>query len=238
MQGVHVFDPHVKTVIDLESFVEDDHALRKIDDILDMAFVRELTAACYAGGLGRPSIDPEVFFRMELLAYLYGITSDRRLCEEIRYNLAYRWFCRLSLDDDVPDHSSLTRIRDRHGENIFEQVSREIVTLCRKKGLVHEECCVMTDATLIAADASLNSLVHNDSEQAQQEAEAQQNRGMMDSRPKRKLSNETHRSLTDPDATLAQKQGSPRQLKYNTRSSLKPRDRKPVTCFAAMGKQC
>ncbi len=183
MQGLHVFDPHAKTVIDLESFVEDDHALRKIDDILDMAFVRELTAACYADGLGRPSIDPEVFFRVELLAYLYDIKSERRLCEEIRYNLAYRWFCHLSLDDDVPDHSSLSRIRDRYGENIFENVFREIVALCRKKGMVHQPCSVMTDATLIAADASLNSLVHNDPEQAQQESEAQQDRGMMDSRP-------------------------------------------------------
>ena len=154
MQGRHDFDPHAKTVIDLESFVDDDHALRKIDDILDMAFVRELTAACYADGLGRPSIDPEVFFRIELVAYLYGITSDRRLCEEIRYNLAYRWFCHLSIDDNVPDHSSISRIRDRYGENIFESVFRQIVALCRKKGLVHEKCCIMTDATLIAPDAS------------------------------------------------------------------------------------
>ena len=119
MQGVHVFDPHAETVIILESFVEDDHILRKIDGLLDMAFIRELTAACYADGLGRPSIDPEVFFRMELVAYLYGITSDRHLCEEVRYNLAYRWFCHLSLDDDVPDHSSISRIRNRYGEKIF-----------------------------------------------------------------------------------------------------------------------
>ena len=220
MQGMHVFDPHAETVIVLESFVAHDHILRKIDGLLDMAFVRELTVSCYASGLGRPSIDPEVFFRMELLAFLYGIKSERRLCEEIRYNLAYRWFCRLSPHEDVPDHSSLSRIRDRYGENIFESVFREIVALCRKKGLVHEECCVMTDATLIAADAALNSLVHNDPQQAQGEAEAQQSRGMMDSRQKRKLSNETHRSRTDPDATLAQKKGSPRRLKYKVHQSI------------------
>ena len=138
MQGVHVFDPHPQTVIVLDSFVESNHELRKIDGLLDTAFVRELTAACYSDGLGRPSIDPEVFFRMELVAYLYDIKSERRLCKEIRYNLAYRcWFCRLSPDDDVPNHSSLSRIRDRYGENIFENVFREIVALCRKKGLVH-----------------------------------------------------------------------------------------------------
>ena len=144
MQGIHVFDRHAKTVIDLESFVEQDHLLRKIDRVLDTGFVRELTAACYADGLGRSSIDPEVYFRMELVAYLYGITSERQLCEDIYYNFAYRWFCRLSLDDVVPDHSSLTKIRDRLGEEVFESVFCQIVTLCRKKGLVHEECAVMT----------------------------------------------------------------------------------------------
>jgi transposase len=213
MQGVHSFEPKAKTAIDLESFVADDHFLRQIDRILDLSFVRELTASRYAEGQGRPSIDPEVFFRMQLVAYFYGITTDRRLCEEVRYNLAYRWFCRLSLENDVPEHSSLSRIRDRYGENIFEAVFREIVAQCQKKGLVKDECRVMTDATLIAADASLNSLVHNDPQQAQKEAEAQrQRRGTIDGQAQRTLSNQTHRSRTDPDATLAQKQGTPRQL--------------------------
>ena len=116
--------PRQRRAIDLESFVAEDHFLRQIDRVLDLKFVRELTAARYADGQGRPSIDPEVFFRMQLVAYFYGITTDRRLCEEVRYNLAYRWFCRLSLEDDVPDHSSLTRIRDRLGEEIFEAVFR------------------------------------------------------------------------------------------------------------------
>ena len=93
MQGIHLFDRHAKTVIDLESFVEQDHLLRKIDRVLDTAFVRELTAACYADGLGRTSIDPEVYFRIELVAYLYGISSERQLCKDVYYNLAYRWFC-------------------------------------------------------------------------------------------------------------------------------------------------
>ena len=90
-----------------------------------------------------------------------------------------------------------------------------------KKGLVHDECRVMTDATLIAADASLNSLVHNDPGEAQREEEAQrQPRGMIDGEAQRKLSNETHRSRTDPDATLAQKRGTPRQLKYKVHQTI------------------
>ena len=221
MQGVHAFEPKAKANIDLESFVAEDHLLRRINRVLDLSFIRELTTARYSDGQGRPSIDPEVYFRMQLVAYFYGIAKDRRLCEEVHYNLAYRWFCRLSLDDDVPDHSSLTRIRDRLGEEIFKAVFRRIVAQCQLKGLVKDPCRVMTDATLIAADASLNSLIHNDPQQARQEAEAQrQRRGTIDGQAQRTLSNQTHRSRTDPDATLAQKQGTPRQLKYKVHQTI------------------
>jgi transposase len=221
MQGVQAFDPPVKSSIDLESFVSEDHFLRQIDRVLDLAFVRELTAACYTDGKGRPSIDPEVFFRMQLVAYFNGITKDRRLCEEVRYNLAYRWFWRLSLGEDVPDHSSLSRIRDRLGEEIFEKAFGEIVGQCKKKGLVKDECRVMTDATLIAADASLDSLIHHDPEQARIEAESQRRRpGMLDPSANRRVSNRTHRSCTDPEATLAQKRGTALQLKYKVHQTI------------------
>lgn len=220
MQGTHAFQPDAKIEIDLDSFVAADHALRKVDRVLDLAFVRELTAPCYSQ-LGTPSIDPEVFFRMLLVAYHYGITSDRRLCEEVHYNLAYRWFCRLSLNDPVPDHSSISRIRDRYGEAIFEAVFRRIVFLCKKKGLVSQDCRVMTDATLIAADASLNSLIHNDAGEADKEAESQQrDRGLKDDSSSRCVSNKTHISRTDPEATLAQKKGTPRQLKYKVHQTI------------------
>jgi transposase len=221
MQGVHAFEPKAKTSIDLESFVAEDHFLRRVDRVLNLSFVRELTAPRYAAQQGRPSIDPEVYFRMQLAAYFYGIRTDRRLCEEVRYNLAYRWFCRLSLGEDVPDHSSLTRIRDRLGEEVFEAVFRRIVAQCQEKGLVKEHCRVMTDATLIAAAASLNSLVHNDPQKAKQEAEAQRRRRRtIDEKAPRKLSNQTHRSRTDPEATLAQKKGTPLELKYKVHQTI------------------
>jgi transposase len=220
MQGVHAFDPKVKASIDLESFVAEEHFLRRLDRVLDLSFIRELTVACYADGKGRPSIDPEIFFRMQLVAYFNGITKDRRLCEQVRDNLAYRWFCRLSLEDDIPEHSSLTRIRDRLGEEVFEAVFRRIVRQCQEKGLVKKDCRVMTDATLIAADASLDSLVHVDPEQAKSETQAQQRCGAFDGRRPRILSNQTHRSCTDPEATLAQKKGTPRQLKYKVHQTI------------------
>jgi transposase len=221
MQGLHSFDPLAETVICLESFVPKGHLLRKVDRVVNLSFVRKLTAPCYAEGLGRPSIDPEIYFRIQLVAYLYGIPSERRLCDDIYCNLAYRWFCRLSPDDDVPDHSSLTTIRDRLGEEIFAAVFGEIVRLCKKKGLVDENCRVMTDATLIAADAALDSLVHNDPEQARQETEAMHGRTKsIDPPATRKISNQTHTSHTDPDSTLAQKRGTPRQLKYKVHQTI------------------
>ncbi len=221
MQGKQAFEPNVRASIDLESFVAKDHFLRRIDSILNLSFVRELTAGRYSDSQGRPSIDPEIFFRMQLVGYLCAISSERQLCDDVYHNLAYRWFCRLPLEEDVPDHSSLTRIRDRLGEEIFELVFRKIVEQCMEKGLVKEECRVMTDATLIAADASLNSLVHNDPEHAQLEEESQrQRRGTIDRKAQRKVSNQTHRSRTDPDATLAQKRGTPRQLKYKVHQTI------------------
>ena len=132
MQGKQFFDSREKVEIDLESFVPQDHPLRRVNRVLDLSFLRELTTHCYADGLGRPSIDPEVFFRMLLVAFLNNITKDRRLCEETHCNLAYRWFCRLPLKKVVPDHSSMTRTRDRLGEEIFARVFQKIVELCQQ----------------------------------------------------------------------------------------------------------
>ena len=221
MQGVHAFDPKAKASIDLESFVAEDHFLRRIDRVLDLSFIRELTAARYADGQGRPSIDPEVFFRMQLVAYFNGITKDRRLCEEVRYNLAYRWFCRLSLDDDVPDHSSLTRIRDRLGEEVFEAVFRRIVAQCQQKGLVKDRMSGddRRDLDRRGCFAQLARAQRPRTSEAGRRGPARDAARSMAAR-QRKLSNQTHRSRTDPDATLAQKQGTPRQLKYKVHQTI------------------
>ena len=125
------------------------------------------------------------------------------------------------LNEDVADHASLSRIRDRLGEEIFVLAFQRIVEQCRKKKLVQQDCRVMTDPTLIAADAALDSLVHQDPDVAKQEAVALHGRTKNTERPaSRKLSNPTHASHTDPDATLAQKHGPPRQLKYEVHQSI------------------
>ena len=113
MQGRTQFQAELSYTVNLDDFVPQDHLLRKIDGVLDLDFVYELTSPLYCTDNGQTSIDPVLFFRLQIIGYLYGIKSDRKLCEEINLNLAYRRFCRLSLGDRIPDHWSLTRIRQR-----------------------------------------------------------------------------------------------------------------------------
>lgn len=198
MQGRKDFQPELFTYLDLGKLIPANHLLRRIDRVLDLGFIRKLTNQYYSGS-GRPSIDPEVYFRIQLISYIYGIESDRQLCEEVSLNIAYRWFARLSMQDSVLDHSSLTRIRDRFGEELFEKVFIEIVNQCKKAGLVQGKR-VIVDATLVEANASLKSLEPKNGEDE---------RGP---RGGRKLSNELYASKTDPESTLVARSGKPRSL--------------------------
>src|SRR5258708_7909380 len=143
MQGSQGYQPQLFSVIQLESFVPTHHLLRKVEAVFDLTFVRKLTEPFYCENNGRPSVDPELFFRMLLVGYFYGISSDRRLCEEIGYNLVYRWFCRLNLEYSVPDHSTLTRIRDRFGENVFKTLFDQVIERCRSSGLLKGERIIL-----------------------------------------------------------------------------------------------
>lgn len=136
MQGRNEYQPELFSQIDIEGMIPKGHLLRRVDRVLNLSFLSELTAPLYSQSQGRPSIDPEVFVRMILLQSLYNIDSDRQLCEEVGYNLAYRWFCRLSLRDPVPDHSSITRIRDRFGEETYKLFSRQLSSNAFKPDLL------------------------------------------------------------------------------------------------------
>ena len=100
-------------LIILEQLVPQEHLLRKIDRSIDFSFIRRLCAPLYSANLGRPAIEPEVLFRMLFVGYLYGIRSERRLEEEINYNMAYKWFCGLSLTEKAPDATTLSVNRKR-----------------------------------------------------------------------------------------------------------------------------
>ena len=138
----------------LDDHVPKDHQLRGIDRHLDFDGIRAALKPFYSS-TGRPSVDPELMIRMLLVGYCLGIRSERRLCEEVHLNLAYRWFCRLGLDGKVPDHS--TFFKNRHGRfresDILRQLFESIVERCMAEGLVAAEGFAV-DASLIAADAN------------------------------------------------------------------------------------
>lgn len=138
----------------LEQHIPEDHLLRQIDRFLDFDRIREYLQPFYSR-TGRPSIDPELMLRMLLLGYCYGIRSERRLCEEVHFNLAYRWFCRLGLEQTVPDHSTFSK--NRHGRyrdsDLFRFVFETIVQRCMEEGLVKGEGFAI-DGSLIQADVS------------------------------------------------------------------------------------
>ena len=112
----------------LEDQIPEHHLLKCLDHHVDFSFVRERLKDAYSP-VGRPSIDPEILLRILLVGYLYGITSERRLVEEVRMHLAYRWFTRLGLEQEVPDHSTFSK--NRHGRfrqsGIFLEIFEEIV---------------------------------------------------------------------------------------------------------------
>jgi transposase len=138
----------------LERHVPAAHLLRSIDRFVDLSDVRSHLAPFYSS-IGRPSIDPELLVRMLLVGYCYGIRSERRLCEEVHLNLAYRWFCRLGLDGEVPEHSTFSK--NRHGRfrdcDLLRKLFETVVRRCMSEGLV-DGTAFAVDASLIAADAN------------------------------------------------------------------------------------
>ena len=138
----------------LDEAVPDDHAVRAIAGVLDLSWVYSELSPYYAE-IGRPSIDPVLMIRMLIVGYVFAIRSERALCREFRVNLAYRWFCGLSIEDKVPDHSAFTRARNERfcDSGIFRSVFERVVEACIAAGLVGGEGFAV-DASLIAADAN------------------------------------------------------------------------------------
>ena len=138
----------------LDDVVPADHLLRRIDAVLDLDWLRPELSPFYSH-TGRPSIDPELMIRMLVIGYCYSIRSERRLCQDVELNLAYRWFCRLGLEDQIPDHSTFSL--NRHGRfsdsDLLRRVFEHVVQVCLDAGLVGGEG-VAVDASVIEADAS------------------------------------------------------------------------------------
>src|SRR5580658_9597483 len=137
----------------LDARVPSDHLLRSIDRFVELSELRRELTPFYSS-IGRPSIDPELMIRMLIVGYCFGIRSERRLCDEVHLNPAYRWFCRLGLDGDVPDHSTFSK--NRHGRfresDLLRKLFETVVARCMKEGVVGGEAFAV-DASIIVADA-------------------------------------------------------------------------------------
>ncbi|GAB4271601.1 MAG: hypothetical protein Kow0013_24470 [Pararhodobacter sp.] len=120
----------------LRDLIPDDHVLVKIDQVLDLGWLRAEVTDLYCADNGRPGIDPEVAVRLMLAGFLLGVVHDRRLMREAQVDLAIRWFVGCALHEALPDHASLTRIRQRRGEDVVRQVFTRVVRQCQAAGLV------------------------------------------------------------------------------------------------------
>ena len=142
-------------IVILEQMIPEDHLLRRIDRVIDFSFIGKLCEPLYCLDNGRPAIDPELLFRMIFIGYLYGVKAERRLEEEVNYNLAYKWFCGLGITEKAPDATTLSANRRRRyrDNNIAEQIFDEILRQAIEKGLVSGKV-LYTDSTHVKAKAN------------------------------------------------------------------------------------
>lgn len=196
----------------LRDLIPDDQVLARVDRVLDLSWLRAEVRGCYAAdGAGRPGIDPVVAIRLMLAGFLLGIVHDRRLMREAQGNIAIRWFVGFGLHERRPDHSSLTRIRQRWGADLFRQVFTRTVQSCMAAGIAKGEV-VHIDATLIRADVAWESLdrqhadavlAQNGTDLADPEAVAATEAKLQAERNGRQSGKHKKICLTDPDATMA-----------------------------------
>jgi transposase len=143
--------------VSLEALIPQDNFYRHLEANFDLSFVREWVSDLYAER-GRPSVDPVVYFKLQLILFCEGIRSERQLIATASLNLAHRWYLGYALDEELPDHSSLSRIRQRLGIDVFQRFFEQIVDLCQEAGLVWGRE-LYVDATKVEANADLDSLL-------------------------------------------------------------------------------
>ena len=185
----------------LSSLIPEDHILKQVDKILDLSWLRKEVADLYCSNNGRPSIDPEAAVRLMLAGFFQGVVQDRKLMREAQVNLAIRWFAGYRLDEKLPDHSSLTKIRQRWGTERFKKIFLKTVQSCIDANLVSGET-IHVDATLIRADVSWESVTTKHAETVIKENESEDDKPKGRGRP-RKQPKPKKRSATDPDASMA-----------------------------------
>lgn len=222
---------------DLDSYVPEDHFLRLVSEHISFDFIRERVKHLYSH-TGQPAIDPVVLIKMLLIGYFYNIKSERQLVKDIQVNLAYRWFINYDIDEDIPDHSTISQTRRRKFKesNIFQIIFDEIVRKCMELEFIKGDT-LFTDSTHIKANASYESMVEKvitpeayfrqlerNSSSEERSAESNENKQTEGSKKnssnnkksptKKGLSNKTHISKTDPDSKLMGRRGKSSGLCY------------------------
>ena len=218
MMGQHDRSEALFYYFRLEDQIPETHLLRLIDKHISLAFVREKLKESYSD-TGRPSIDPELLLRILLIGYLYGIASERKLVEELRMHLAWRWFTGLGFDQKIPHHSTFSK--NRHGRfqesKLFEELFEEIVARCLEAGLV-EGNNLSVDGSFVEANASKESRIPREqlAEAAKVNRTVRQYLSELEQQnPTEEPAHEQEQvSTTDPDSTYATKGGTPARLGY------------------------
>jgi transposase len=195
----------------LRDLLPADHVLVHVDRVLDLSWLRAEVVGLYCPDNGRPGIDPEVAVRLMLAGFLLRIVQDRRLMREAQVNLAIRWFAGYGLHEALPDHSSLTRIRQRWGEALFRKVFMRIVQDCAQAGLITADTVHM-DASLIRADVSMDALVDQHLDAVQDVND--------DQREARTTGKHKKLCGSDPDATMATSSGAPLRPSYKQHTAV------------------
>jgi transposase len=218
MMGQHDRSEALFYYFRLEDQVPETHLLRLIEKHISFEFVRERLKDSYSD-TGRPSIDPELLLRIVLIGYLYGITSERKLVEELRMHLAWRWFTGLGFDQEIPHHSTFSK--NRHGRfqesKLFEQLFEQIVKQCVEVGLVQGKD-LSVDGSFVEANAAKQSRIPREQlgEAAQVHRTVRQY--LVDLDQQNPVQEPVHEqdqvSTTDPDSTYATKGGTPARLGY------------------------
>ena len=218
MMGQHDRSEALFYYFRLEDQVPETHLLRLIERHISFAFVRERLKRSYSE-TGRPSIDPELLLRILLIGYLYGITSERKLVEELRMHLAWRWFTGLGFDQEIPHHSTFSK--NRHGRfresKLFEELFEQVVRQCVEVGLVQGKH-LSVDGSFVEANAAKESRIPR--EQLAEAAQVNQTvrQYLVELEQQNLVEEPVHQqdqvSTTDPDSTYATKGGTPARLGY------------------------
>jgi transposase len=218
MMGEHARSEALFYYFTLEEYIPKNHLLRLVDRHIDFSFVRQQLKDSYSD-MGRPSVDPELLLRILLIGYLYGITSERKLVEELGMHLAWRWFTGLGFHQPIPHHSTFSK--NRHGRfqesNLFRQLFEEVVARCLETGLVKGDH-LSVDGSFIEANAAKESRIPREqlAEVAQVNRTARQY--LVELEEQNPVEEPVHQqeliSTTDPDSTYATKGGTPARLGY------------------------